>query len=256
MGGYHIQRTVPNWLDAVHRLPDVSLVKATENYQMFREVKAINPAITTAVRLVRDGWQNYDGQWFDWDVAKDQARAWFNAFINPTFYADIAPYCDAVSWHNEIWANSQSDHEQLERVKASEAAVWIWDKEFRPSFGHDIKLIIGEAAIGNWMPRAIASLAIQSDNLLGYHPYDYWRNKVRGDEGFIAATSMLWDAMEFDWGLRPTWIFTEAGPFESVEMGWRSPICLDHDLAAYINAVRTWIRDVQQTPAYQDGRIK
>lgn len=237
-------------------MPDKSLVKATENYQMFSEVKGINSNIFTAMRLVRDGWQNYDGQWFDWETAKNQARRWFNAFINQTFYADIARYCDAVSWHNEIWANSQTAHEQQERIQAAEAAIWVWDNEYRPNFSHDIKLIIGEAAIGNWMPRKIAELAIESDNLLGYHPYDYWRNKVRADVGFIAATSMLWDAMEYDWGLRPNWIFTEAGPFESAITGWRSAICLDHDRAAYVNAVRTWIRDVQQTPAYREGRIK
>lgn len=253
---YHIQRTVPNWLDAVMRLPDGGLVKATEDYQMFREVKEINSNIFTVHRMVRDGWQNYDGQYFDWGVAKACARSWFDAFIDSTFRNDIAPYCDAVSWHNEIWANSQTAHEQQERIEAAGAAVWVWNNEYRPTFTHNIKLIIGEAAIGNWMPRNIAALATTSDNLVGYHPYDYWRNKVRGDEGWIAATSMLWDSMELDWGLRPNWVFTEAGPYESVEKGWRSPICLDHDRPAYINAVRTWIRDVQQTPAYREGRIK
>ena len=256
MAGFHVQRTVPNWLDGVARLPNGGLVKATEDYQMFREVKEINPALFTVHRMVRDGWQNYDGQYFDWEVGKQCARDWFNAFIDGTFRDAIAPYCDAVSWHNEIWANSQTAEEQAERIQAARAAAYIWNNEYRHTFSNDIKLIIGEAAIGNWMPREVALRAIDSDNLLGYHPYDYWRNKVRGDEGFIAATSMLWDSMEYEWGLRPTWVFTEAGPFEAAETGWRSPICLDHDRAAYINAMRIWIRDVAQTPAYREGRIK
>ena len=62
--------------------------------------------------------------------------------------------------------------------------------------------------------------------------------------------------MESVYNTKVDWIFTEAGPFESAITGWRSPICLDHDRAAYINAVRIWIQDVQQTPAYQEGRIK
>lgn len=256
----HIQRTVPNWLEAVHRLPDGALEKATENYQIFREIKGINPNIFTAHRMVRDHWQHYTGQldsgWFDWEAAKSMAHEWFGAFIDQTFFADIAPYCDAVSWHNEIWANSQTEIEQLERVSASEAAVHVWNNDYRHLFNRDIKLIIGEAAVGNWMPRRIAELSIESNNLLGYHPYDYWLRKIRGSEGQIAALSMLWDSMEFDWNLEPNWIFTEAGPFEGAETGWRSEPCLQGDRVLYVDAVRQWIQDVAQTPAYQEGRIR
>lgn len=256
----HIQRTVPNWLEAIRRLPDGALEKATENYQIFREIKGINPNIFTAHRMVRDSWQHYTGElssgWFDWEAAKSMAHEWFGAFIDQTFFADIAPYCDAVSWHNEIWANSQTEIEQLERISASEAAVHVWNNDYRHLFNRDIKLIIGEAAVGNWMPRRIAELSIESNNLLGYHPYDYWLRKVRGSEGQIAALSMLWDSMEFDWNLEPNWIFTEAGPFEGAETGWRSEPCLQGDRALYIEAVRQWIQDVAQTPAYREGRIR
>ena len=255
----HIQRTVPNWLEGVQRLPDWSLIKATENYQIFREVKGINPNIFTAHRMVRDSWQHYTGElssgWFDWETAKQMAWEWFGAFIDPTFHADIAPYCDAVSWHNEIWANSQTEIERQERIKASEAAVHVWNTGYRHLFSRDIRLIIGEAAVGNWMPREIAALSISSGNLLGYHPYDYWLRKVR-DMDLVPVLSMLWDHMEYDWGLRPQWVFSEAGPYEGAVTGWRSEPCLQGDRALYVEAVRQWIQDVQQTAAYREGRVE
>jgi GH25 family lysozyme M1 (1,4-beta-N-acetylmuramidase) len=55
-------------------------------------------------------------------------------------------------------------------------------------------------------------------------------------------------------GFYVDWLFTEAGPFESVETGWRHAACLGGDVNAYIGAVRTWLRDVQTTHAYQTGR--
>jgi hypothetical protein len=257
---WHIQRTVHGWTETLETLPDGAMVKATENYQIFREVKAANPNIFTVHRMVRDHWQRYWGNtsspWFDTESARDMARAWFDAFIDGTFREQIEPYCDAVSWHNEIWANSQNAIEVDERIKASEAAVWVWDREYRPTFSHDVRLIIGEAAVGNNMPRRLAELTLISDNLLGYHPYEWWTNKQRSDEGWRAATSMRWDHMEFAWGLKPTWIFTENGPLESAVTGWRHSKCLGGDRNLYVESVRLWIQDVAKTPAYQEGRIK
>lgn len=257
---WHIQRTVPGWLESVKLLPDGALVKTTENQHLVREVKGINQNIYTAFRMVRDSWQVYQGTrdsgWFNWEAATGMARDWFLAFVNDTFRQEIAQYCDGVSWHNEIWANSQNEVEWAERVAASEAAVHVWNTEFRPTLANDVRLIIGEAAVGNNMPRRIAELAIESDNLLGYHPYEWWTRKVRSGEGFRAATSMLWDTMEFNWGLKPTWIFTENGPLESAVTGWRASECLDGNRLLYVEAVRLWMADVAQTPAYKEGRVR
>jgi hypothetical protein len=99
-------------------------------------------------------------------------------------------------------------------------------------------------------------LAIISGNLLGYHPYEWWTNKQRSGEGWRAATSMRWDHMEFAWGLKPEWIFTENGPLESAVTGWRHSKCLGGDRNLYVEAVRLWIQDVAKTAAYQEGRIR
>lgn len=257
---WHMQKTVPNWTDSIYILPDQSMFKATGGYEVFAEVKAINPKIYTVHRMVRGEWQLYSGQptsgWFDWDVARDLARDWFDGFVDGTFKEKIARHTDAVSWHNEEWADSQNSTERAERVAATEAAVWVWNREYRPLFANDIQLIIGEAAPGNSMPREIASLAIESDNVVGYHPYEWWTEKVRSDIDWRYHTSLRFDLMEDEWDLYPQWAFTECGPLESAVTGWRHNKCLSGDESLYIEAVRLWMRDVAKTAAYKQGRIK
>ena len=256
----HMQRTVPEWKDCLPLLPDGSQVKATDGYEMFSEVKAINPALFTVHRMVRDEWQTYQGQlesgWFDWEEAKRLARVWFNAFIDGTFRDKIAENCDAVSWHNEIWADSQNVIEKAERIAATEAAIHVWDTEYRPTFSNDIQLIVGEAAPGNGMPRRIAELAIDSGNIVGYHPYEWWTRKQRSDVGWRVHTSMRFDLMEREWGLGPEWAFTECGPLQSAVTGWRAPECLGGDVDLYVEAVRLWLVDVAKTPAAKQDRIR
>ena len=49
----HLQRTVPDWPRAIYLLPNKAIFKATENYQTFREVKAINPNI---LQIFQSSW--------------------------------------------------------------------------------------------------------------------------------------------------------------------------------------------------------
>jgi hypothetical protein len=149
------------------------------------------------------------------------------------------------------------------------AEVWANEYRTQPGLGH-IRLVLCNAAIGNWIDRRFAEIAVQYDALIGYHPYTAWgwdgKPKVRwGEDSPLDPVtkdtkdwvylSGLWDTMELDWGLKPSWIFTEAGPFESAMTGWRSGSCLGNDRSLYVEAMRDWLRDVQQTPAYQEGRI-
>ena len=256
----HMQRTVPGWKDCLSLLPNGSQVKATGGYEMFIDVKAINSKLFTVHRMVRGHWQTYEGKltsgWFDWEEAKRLARIWFNGFVDGTFRDKIAQHTDAVSWHNEIWADSQNPVEKAELIAATEAAVHVWNTEYRPTFSNDIQLIIGEAAPGNGMPRRVAELAIDTDNIVGYHPYEWWTRKQRSDPGWRAHTSMRFDLMEREWGLSPKWAFTECGPLESAVTGWRAPECLGGDSNLYVEAVRLWLVDVANTAAYKQNRIK
>lgn len=251
---FHFQDTANNWEAAIPRLPDHSLAKAVDRADILKTVKGINPSHFTILRHWDDSLQHYDGN-TNWSVLLERARNWFRTHIDGTFYQKYVPYVDAVSWHNEIWANSQSQAERLERIEATRAAVWVWENEYKPTFdGKNIKLVIGEAAVGNDMPREIAQIAIESGNLLGYHPYSLWNNKVR-DPGDFEWISGRYDQMEKNWGLKPVWVFTECGPFSSVLDGWRSSKVLGADVNLYVEAMRQWIRDMAQTSAYQEGRI-
>jgi hypothetical protein len=62
--------------------------------------------------------------------------------------------------------------------------------------------------------------------------------------------------MEEAHGIKVDWLFTECGPYEAAEEGWRSSKCLGFDRDLYIESMRQWIRDVQQTAAYKEGRTK
>lgn len=256
----HLQRTAPNWDDCLPLLPDGSMVKATGGYEVFETVKRVNPKLFTVHRMVRASMEHYEGTpasgWFDWETAKQLARDWFDAHIDGTFKDRIAQHTDAVSWHNEIWADSQNSVERAERINAAKAAVSVWNNEYRPFFDNDIRLIIGEAAPGNGMPRDIGALAIESDNIVGYHPYEWWRRGVRSDIGERTYTSQRFQLMEQEWGLSPQWAFTEAGPLESAVTGWRSKHCLDGNIDAYVHAVRLWIRDLAKSAAYKQDRIR
>lgn len=234
-------------------MPDGTCVKAVDRADILRDVKAINPNIFTILRHWDDSLQHYDGN-TDRAVLEARARHWFSTHIDSTFRDQYADVVDAVSWHNEIWANSQNAAEVNERIAATWAAVNVWNDEYRPTFGRDIRLVIGEAAVGNDMPAEIAQTAIESDNIVGYHPYSLWVNGVR-DPGDFQYISGRYNTMEQAWGLRPTWAFTEAGPFSSVLDGWRSGKVLGNNIPAYVEAVRQWIYDLQTTDAYLEGRI-
>lgn len=262
----HIQGTVTGWKNHLHVLPDKTLVKAVDQGQIFAEVKEINKNIYTCLRHHYDAAQVFGG---DYEANKQRARVFFDTFIDGTFRNDIAPYCDYIEEWNEYLANSQNEAEVAERVLWAKAAADVWLNEYRNVHSglRHIKLVLCNTAIGNWIDKRFAEIANTYDAAIGYHPYTMWKNKVRwGEDDPLDNTvldtldwvnlSGLWDTMEYDWGIDVEWVFTEAGPFESAIDGWRSSNCLGGDLDLYVSAVRDWIRDVKQTPAYKEDRIR
>lgn len=249
----HIQKTVENWDEVLSVLPSGCLVKVVDQGQLFRQVKAANPRLVTCLRHHYDSGQVFGGSWAE---LKDRAFEFFSSFVDSTFLRDIAPYCDFVEDWNEYLANSQTAEEVEDRLNWARAAADVWFNRFRsrPELAH-IRLVLCNTAVGNWIDYRFAEIARIYDCAIGYHAYDYWSKNIRGEEGFVAATSMLWDAMEFDWGINVDWLFTEAGPFESCVDGWRSPNCLDGDRDRYYSAVIAFIKDLRETPAFKEGRL-
>jgi murein DD-endopeptidase MepM/ murein hydrolase activator NlpD len=248
----HLQVPVPGWLEAVERLPDRSLVKVVDQGQVFREVKNINPSIYTCLRHIYDVGQVFGGDLTD---NKARARVFFDSFIDQTFLIDIAPYCDFVEEWNEYLANSQSPTELNHRVTWAQAAAEVWQNEYRvrPEFAH-IRLVLCNTAVGNWIPKPFFSIADSYDCLIGYHPYSHWKDSIRSSFDWDSLSG-YWNQMEISHGVKPDWIFTEAGPFESAVTGWRSPECLNSSIPLYVTSVEQWIRDVKPTNAYKEDRI-
>jgi murein DD-endopeptidase MepM/ murein hydrolase activator NlpD len=252
----HLQSTIPNWLDTVKKLPDRSLVKVVDQGQVFREVKTINPNIYTCLRHWYDPRQVFGGDLLE---NKARARTFFQTFIDQTFINDIAPYCDFIEEWNEYLANSQGTIEVNERVIWAAAAAEVWQQEYRsrPELSH-IRLVLCNTAVGNFIPKVFFTIAQDLDCLVGYHPYTHWsiRNFVAGRAvNDWDDLSGLWERMERDHNVKPDWIFTEAGPFESAVDGWRSKNCLNSSSIRYVYAVKEWLKNVILTPAFFGGRI-
>lgn len=263
---FHMQTAVDDWPQAMARTPMGTLFLTVDQASMNLEAKAYNPNSITCLRHWNDAMQHYQGTWnsgwFDWDTATELAREWFRTHVDGTFIDEYAPYTDLVTWHNEIWADSQNMIEVQERIKATEAAIHVWNNEYRPMLqqesGKDIKLVIGKAAVGNNMPPRIGQLGVLEDCPVAYHPYTHWSNysgeRMRAANDWVDLSGR-WETMERAWGLKPEWIFTEAGPFEGAETGWLSSPCLGGDFNLYLEAMAEWIDDMRHTAAYAEGRI-
>lgn len=256
----HLRETVPNWLEAVQRLPNGAMVKTIDQGQEFIAVKAINPNINTVLRHYIGNVQPFGGTWED---NVQRARDFFATFIDGTFVNQIAPHCDYVEEWNEYLAVSNTEQEILERLLWAEAACYVWKHDYRiqPELAH-IRLIICNCAIGNDIDWRFGRIAYNYDAVLGYHPYTYWitinGQHIRAANDWVDLSGR-WERMDIQMrslGYTVDWAFTECGPFESVEAGWLAPGCLDADVDAYIHAMRQWTQEVTCTHAYQSGRIK
>lgn len=248
----HLQNPTPNWTEALTRLPDGAVIKAIDNVQVFREVKAYNPKLRTFLRHWYDPQQQFIA---DYEANKQKARDFFRTFIDGTFM-QYAQYVDYIGEWNEYIASSHTAAETEVRVRWARAAADVWLKEYRtkPELEH-IRLALCATAVGNDIPRRFAELALAYDCLIDYHAYSKYVNKQR-DPGDFQYHSGRYDKMEKDWGLKVDWIFGEAGPYEGPVTGWRSSPCQDGDRDLYVDSMRQWIRDMRGTAAYQEGRIK
>lgn len=250
---YHFQQPVTDWPQAVERLPDTALVKAVDRGDILRDVKGINPNITTTLRHW-GGSQNIFGGTFEEN--KQRARDFFKTFIDATFKEQYAQYTDYVHDWNEYLSSSHTDEELQIRLTWARAVAEVWRDEYRtqPEYSH-IRLALVNCPIGNDIHREFAEIALEYDCAISYHAYSHYINGQR-DPGDWRYHSGRWNFMEQSWGLRPDWIFGESGPYAGVLEGWRHSSVLGGDINGYVNAVREWIRDIQTTEAYQQGRIE
>lgn len=253
--GFHFQNSVQDWPRAVARLPEGSLIKAIDRGDILRDAKLINPGVITALRH-HGGPQNiFDGRGFE--AYKELARQFFATFIDGTFRTQYARYTDLVIEWNEYLASSHTGAELNDRIDWAWAAAWVWANEYRtqPDYGH-IRLALLSCPVGNDINRAFAEIALEYDCVLSYHAYDKFVGFKQRDPFSWRYHSGRWAYNEASWvNLKPDWIFGEAGPYAGVLEGWRHPSVLGGDINAYVNAVRTWTRELKTTDAFREGRL-
>jgi hypothetical protein len=255
---FHFQSSVRDWPFAVEKLPNKSLIKVIDRGDILRDVKAINPNITTVLR--------HYGFHEDLDTIrtleqhKDVARSFFSTFIDGTFLEKYAAYTDIVLEFNEYLASSHGGDDLLNRIRWAEAVSYVWKHEYQvlPEInrnGNPIRLGLLSCPVGNDIHRDFAEIALEYDAVLSYHAYDKFLSDHERDPQSFRYHCGRWHYMEQEWGLKPDWMFGESGPYHGVLEGWRHSKVLSGDTNAYIEAVRRWISEMSQTPAYQEGRI-
>ncbi len=252
---FHFQDSVQDWPRAVGRLPVGSLVKAIDRGDILRDVKAINPGIRTALRHYGGPQNIFDGRGLE--GYKRLAREFFATFVDETFRAQYARHVDVVLEWNEYLASSHTGQELQDRIDWARAAAWVWRHEYRtqPGYGH-IRLGLLSAPVGNDIHRAFAEIALEYDCVLSYHAYDKFLGDHKRDPLSWRYHCGRWDWMEASWGgLKPLWMFGEAGPYAGVLEGWRHGLVLNGDTAAYVEAVRRWIGELRSTAAFREGRL-
>lgn len=254
----HLQDTVNNWTDCIPRLPDRVLVKAVKRPDMLRTAKQIRPGCITLLRHHYDDNQTYD--FASYATKLDRAKNYFDAFLDGTFYEQYKALVDIIGLWNEVWAESQTAQEKADRVEQERAFIEVFNRDHKSRLPAHVRLQLSSAAVGNSQPIEMYHLSRDTGHYLGYHPYTWWGD-IDGDGDYERAANDWVDLSgrcfedERRYGVKAFYCLDEGGPFESAISGWKAQECLGNDIGRYVTAVRELILDIQETPAYQEGRV-
>lgn len=255
----HLQVPVPNWPDMLPHLPDDVVFKAFDG-SVLREAKQKWTALGRDPKRLKTVLRYFFTEYFFSDSLSECVSWWTNhypKFIDGTYISQYAPYVDFVESLNEHTDSRMVTDKVLLKphLTTEQAAVQVWNSTYRGKIVPDhVKLIIVNGPVGNDIPKEFFTLVIESDNVLGYHNYTKYLNKVRDPQDF-RFHSGRWNVNELNYGLKPMWAFTEGGPYLDSAKGWRSPDVLDGDENLLVQANRLVIEDIQKTDAYLKGRI-
>ena len=265
----HFQDSVPNWPDALVRMPDRHLFKAVANPGLITEAVRKWTEAGRDPRLLLTDYRHYDlylphG---DWESVKAQWRAMFFRFVNRTYLEQHAANVKMVEENNEYFTTDsiQNPGELAAYLLSVRAAVAVWNGEFRGRVVHspdggvgtippDCRLVIANSFVANDIPREYFQLALSDDCVLAYHAYSKYENGERWPDDW-PNHSGRWERMEQQFGLKPIWAFTETGPYFDSGAGWRDPKCLGNDENKLVVAMRQFYTDLAATAAYREGRL-
>lgn len=261
----HLQRAENNWISALLQMPDGALLKAVDDPGLLMDGKqkwaaaGRDPAkLITCYR-----YENLQLPLGDWESLKAQWREQFGRFIDRTYLDKYLPHIDLVEGTNETTDDDMTRNPArlAPSLESARAAVAVWNDEYRGKVvPAACRLVLCNGPVGNSIAREFFQLAVASDNVLGYHPYSRWVNKVRDDLDWIFHSGR-WNQDEQSYALllgksvKPVWAFTECAPYGNHDNGWRDPGCLGSDVNLLVAAFRAWWRDLATTDAYAEGRI-
>lgn len=238
MIGFHGQRPIDNWLEAIKILPPGAPALAVNDVHMLRDAKGANPGVRT---IFRKEWNHNQGFATDFEAAKQKARDYFNSFIDGTWIQqELWRYVDVVKEWNEYVASSQNEAERQLILTWLKAVTTVWNNEYRGQpicGGRDIPLACLSVAIGNDIDPRYAKVIADTDNIISYHNYTHFENGQR-DPMDWQYHSGRWVAMDESFrnqGIFVKWISTEGGIYEGVYDGWKSAKTVGGNLQRYID---------------------
>lgn len=241
-------------------MPDGAVVKAFDA-GMLREAKQTWTAAGRDPRKLYTVLRHFDvytAPEGTWGQVTDHWRHMYARFMDGTYFDKYAPFVDIVSESNEYtaastWTDAREANKALNNMAAA-AHVWNTAYRGRRGVGAHVRVALMAGPVSNAWPRAVTKLAVDTDSYLDYHPYELCVDGARAWDSW-RNHSGLWHFIEQAHGLKPLWLFGEAGPYRDAVQGWRHPLCLGHDEDKLIAVMEAWWRDVAQTPAYREGRI-
>lgn len=264
----HLQASTPQWTEALVLMPDYYLLKSVQNPGILMDgydkwvAAGRDPA-----KLYLD-YRHHDlylpeG---DWESLKAQWRAMFFRFVDRTYLERYAPFVNLVEEQNEYFTSQSVIDEGLAKyINSARAAVAVWNGEFRgkrvtsPDGGvgtirPDCRLILANGFVTHNIPREYYQLAIDSDNVIGYHNYTRWDNSKRASDDWYNHSGR-WARMEQEYGIKPLYAFTECGPYNNAENGWKHSSVMNDNLALLESGLREVFLDMQYTAAYRENRV-
>jgi len=263
----HFQTTVPNWKNALLKMPDHVLLKAVNDAAIL--IDGLNSWVSAGrdpAKLFLDH-RYVDFIYPDWDAAstwtheefKDFWRANFPKTIDATYYNNFAPHIRYIEELNEYTDTRMITDAALlaPRIASARAAVDVWNSEYRGKNGipSDARLVVCNSPVGNDIPIEFFQLCRDEDAVLGVRAYTHWTNKTRDPEDFRYHSGRPF-FNEQAYGIKVDILIGESGPYDGTTWnGWRAQSCMGGDGNLLVQGMRQWWLDLSGTAAYAEGRI-
>jgi len=254
----HFQNSEPSWTNALPFLPDGSLIKSIGDPGLLMDAKQKWIALGRDPKKLITMYRHFDVYTYpvpnDPQGALNHWTAMYNRWFDGTYRDKYLTFVDLCCESNEYtsdstWADPISMALALQNVLAAGIA---WNDRFR-KLTPNTRVCLLAGPVGNWIPDVVLKWAVELDLPVDYHAYTYCINGERAPNEWQECSG-LWEQMEQSAGVRPDWVAGEAGPFNSMNGGWRNQHCLAGDETKLVDVTRATVQNTQKTDACLTGR--